>query len=142
MKNLLFVFLFLAFGLVAVSPAQAQCNSDGFTDTCLGSLKDGFTFLKSFKIDGQGGAKQKVEYSYVFSKDTKYYINVCGQNGVDGIIVTMYDSNRKLVATNHANGKFYPGITYPCNATGIYYITFTFKDSENYCGGSVLGFSR
>ncbi|BDC99626.1 hypothetical protein [Persicobacter psychrovividus] len=142
MKTILYIFLLCIISVVGTTNAQAQCSSDAYTETCLSNLKDGFTFLKSFKVDGQGGAKQKVEYSYVFSKDTKYYINVAGEGGVDGIVVTMYNSNRKLVATNYANGKFYPGITYPCNATGIYYITFTFKDSKNYCGGSVLGFSR
>ena len=122
---------------------NAQCNADSYTEECLSKLQPGFTFLKSFKVDGQGGAKSKVEYSYVFSKDTQYYINVCAEGeGTDGIVVTMYDSNRKLVATNYANGKFFPGIVYPCNATGIYYISFTFNGSSNYCGGSVLGFKR
>ena len=112
-------------------------------DTILSMRVLGFTFLKTFKVDGQAGAKSKVEYSYVFSKDTQYFLNVCSEGtGTDGIVVTMYDSKRQMVSTNFNNGKFYPGLVYPCNATGIYYITFTFQDSQNYCGGSVLGFKR
>ena len=123
--------------------AQAQCNTDGFTEQCLSSLESGFTFLKSFKVDGQGGSKDKVEFSYVFSKDTEYYINICtGSSSVDGIKVTLYDSNRKMVGTNFANGKFFGAVKYPCSATGIYYITFTFEGSSSHCGGSVLGFKR
>lgn len=123
--------------------AKAQCDAEALAQACVPKLQEGFTFLKTFKVDGVGGAKNKVEYSYVFSKDTQYYLNICANGDVtDGIVVTMYDSKRQVVSTNYANGKFYPGIVYPCNATGIYYITFTFQGSSNYCGGSVLGFKR
>jgi hypothetical protein len=109
----------------------------------ISELQDGFIFLKSFKVDGQGGTKSMVEYSYVFSKDTQYYLNICNDGlETDGIVVTMYDSKRQVVTTNFNEGKFYSGFIYPCNATGIYYITFTFEGSQNYCGGSVLGFKR
>jgi hypothetical protein len=133
-------FIALVFSLAQVN---AQCAADAQANACISKLQDGFTFLKTFKVDGQSGAKSKVEYSYVFSKDTQYFLNVCNDGpGTDGIIVTMYDSKRQMVSTNFNNGKFYPGLVYPCNATGIYYITFTFKDSQNHCGGSVLGFKR
>jgi hypothetical protein len=123
--------------------SSAQCNAEAHANACISELQDGFTFLKTFKIDGQGGAKAKVEYSYVFSKDTQYYLNICNDGtNTDGIVVTMYDSKRQVVSTNFNKGKFYPGLIYPCNATGIYYITFTFEGSENHCGGSVLGFKR
>ena len=127
----------------SVSIANAQCASEAHANTCISKLQDGFTFLKTFKVDGQGGAKAKVEYSYVFSKDTQYFLNICNEGeATDGIVATMYDSKRQMVSTNFNNGKFYPGLVYPCNATGIYYITFTFEGSQNNCGGSVLGFKR
>lgn len=133
-------FTVLAFTYTDVN---AQCAADAQANACISKLQDGFTFLKTFKVDGQRGAKAKVEYSYVFSKDTQYFLNVCNDGPeTDGIIVTMYDSKRQMVSTNFNNGKFYPGLVYPCNATGIYYITFTFQDSQNHCGGSVLGFKR
>lgn len=144
MKSI-FVFLSLAFLINAAVPYSfAQCDAGKFAENCIPKLEDGFTFLKSFNVDGQAGAKDKVEYSYVFSKDTQYFINICvpGNEPTDGIIATLFDSNRKMVATNFANGKFYDKIKYPCSATGIYYITFTFKDSQASCGGSVLGFKR
>ena len=122
---------------------RAQCSSEAQASACISQLEDGFTFLKSFQIDGQSGAKTKVEYSYVFSKDTQYYFNICSEGpGTDGIILTMYDSKRQVVSTNFSNGKFYPRLIYPCNATGIYYITFTFRESQHHCGVSVLGFRR
>ncbi len=133
----------LLLGMVLSTDVQAQCDANAQAEACISNLKEGFTFLKSFQIDGEGGSKSKVEYSYVFSKDTQYSINICADGSdTDGIVVTMYDSNRKMVATNFVNGNFYPAIMYPCNATGIYYITFTFEGSANHCGGSVLGFKR
>jgi len=144
MKNILNILSIAAIALlISAGHTQAQCSADEKANGCISKLQDGFTFLKTFKVDGQSGAKAKVEYSYVFSKDTQYFLNICndGEN-TDGIIVTMYDSKRQVVSTNYNKGKFYPGLIYPCGATGIYYITFTFEGSQNYCGGSVLGFKR
>jgi hypothetical protein len=141
--------IFKLIGIVALAliikteSTQAQCNAEQLANACIPKLEDGFTFLKTFKVDGQGGAKSKVEFSYVFSKDTQYYLNICNDGAdTDGIVVTMYDSKRQMVSTNFHNNKFYPGLIYPCNATGIYYITFTFQNSASHCGGSVLGFKR
>ena len=127
----------------SASFTYAQCGAAAQANACISTLQNGFTFLKTFKVDGQEGAKAKVEYSYVFSKDTQYFLNICNDgNETDGIVVTMYDSKRQMISTNLNNGKYYPGLIYPCNATGIYYITFTFQESQYYCGGSVLGFKR
>ncbi len=144
MRVIFKIFAIFAFALFMDSDVvQAQCDAEALAKSCIPNMQKGFTFLKTFKVDGQNGAKNKVEYSYVFSKDTQYYLNICNAGGnSDGIIVTMYDSKRHVVSTNYNNGKFYPGVIYPCNATGIYYITFTFKDTKSYCGGSVLGFKR
>ena len=144
MKQLINILGILLIALVfSTSFANAQCAADMQANTCISEMQDGFTFLKTFKVDGQGGARDKVEYSYVFSKDTKYFLNICNDGAeTDGIVVTMYDSQRQMVLSNFNNGKFYTGMIYPCNATGIYYITFTFHESRNHCGGSVLGFKR
>jgi len=129
--------------MLSASLTSAQCGADAKANACISTLQNGFTFLKTFKVDGQAGARPKVEYSYVFSKDTQYFLNICNDGeDTDGIVVTMYDSKRQMISTNYNNGKYYPALVYPCNATGIYYITFTFQESQNYCGGSVLGFKR
>lgn len=128
---------------ISSSFAKAQCGSIAQEIACISELQNGFTYLKSFKVDGQSGAKPKVEYSYVFSKDTQYYINICSEGpATDGIIITMYDSDRNMVTTNYRDGKFYPGLIYPCKASDIYYLTFTFRESQHYCGDSMLGFRR
>ncbi len=123
--------------------ATAQCDSNSLSDLSIAQIPEDFTFLKTFKIDGQGGAKEKIEYSYVFSKDTDYSINIKADGeSTDGIMVSLYDSKRNQVATNFVDGNFYAAIDYPCHSTGIYYITFTFQNSTNYCGGCALAFKR
>lgn len=141
MKKLLMLTLvvFLANSATVIG----QCDSEGLSGQCIPKLAGGFNFLKSYKIDGVGGTKDKVEYSYVFTKGTQYMINLCaGGANTDGIVVSLYDSNRNKVASSKVNNQFISAIAYPCNATGIYYIQYTFDGSASYCGGSALGFKR
>jgi len=142
MKNIIYSLLLIL--CVAVSyPLVSQCNPDNFANACIPKLASGFNFLKSYKVDGEGGAKDKVEYSYVFTKGTQYMINLCANGAAtDGIVVTLFDSGRNKVATSKINGQFISAIAYPCNATGIYYIQYTFDGSGDKCGGSALGFKR
>ncbi|GAA5026769.1 hypothetical protein GCM10011506_12750 [Marivirga lumbricoides] len=142
MKKLIF-----ALGIILVTStlnqAVAQCNTEKYIEACIPKLQEGFTFLKSYNIDGEGGAKNKVEYSYVFTKGATYQILICNDGqSTDGIVLTLYDSNRKAVASTKYQGSTLSAIAFPCQVTGIYYITYTFEGSSNYCGGSVLGFKR
>ncbi|HET8860179.1 hypothetical protein [Marivirga sp.] len=142
MKKLIFA-LGILFFTTSVQQAFAQCNTEKHVEACIPKLSSGFTFLKSYNIDGQGGAKQKVEYSYVFTKGATYQIMICNDGqSTDGIVLTLYDSNRNTVASTMYEGSTLSSIAFPCQVTGIYYITFTFEGSTNYCGGSVLGFKR
>jgi len=143
MKAFIFLLAVVSLILFSESDVQAQCDPAQHTEACIPQLAEGFNFVKSYEINGEGGAKDKIEYSYVFAKGTQYFISICAEGeGTDGIVLNLYDSNRKQVGTSFANGNYNKGIIYPCNATGIYYITFTFEGSTNYCGGSVLGFKR
>jgi hypothetical protein len=135
------IFLLLISGFTSFN-LIGQCNADSFSNACIPKLATGFNFLKSYKIDGAGGAKDKVEYSYVFTKGTQYFVNLCTSgNSPDGIVVSLFDSNRNKVASSKINGQLVSAIAYPCNATGIYYIQYTF-DGGSKCGGSALGFKR
>jgi hypothetical protein len=145
MKRYIFILiLFAFFAGVDQTQAQAQCNPDEQIEKCVPKLLDGFNFIKSYKVDGEGGAKQKVEYSYVFAKGLQYNLNLCVPAAtIKGVRMTLYDSNRKPVSSNFMDGKYYDKIIYPCGATGIYYITFTFEEgADAYCGGAVLGFKK
>ncbi len=136
-------FIFIAICIFALSTLEVigQCNSEALSNQCIPKLATGFNFLKSYKIEK--GGKEYVEYSYVFTKGTQYMINICaGGANTDGIVVSLYDSNRNKVASSKLNNQFVSAIAYPCNTTGIYYIQYTFDGSTGYCGGSALGFKR
>ena len=136
-------FIITTLLLFACSGLYAQCNPDAYTSACVPKLADGFNFLKSYKIDGQGGQKEKIEYSYLFTKGTQYMINLCAEGtDTDGIVVSLFDGARNKIASNLINGKFVNQLTMQCNATGIYYIQYTFNGSRNFCGGSALGFKK
>jgi hypothetical protein len=121
----------------------AQCDFNDQSQECIKKLQDGFIYIKSFEVDGRNGEKDKIEYSYVMTRDTQYYLNICTPAGNnDGIVITIYDSRRNPVSTNFTDGKFYQALIFQCSATGIYYITYTFEGSENFCGGSVLAFKK
>ena len=136
-----FVFCVLTLFTLSILEVIGQCNAEAYSNQCIPKLATGFNFLKSYKIEK--GAKDFVEYSYVFTKGTQYMINICADGqGTDGIVVSLFDSNRNKVATSKVNGQYISAIAYPCNTTGIYYIQYTFDGSTGNCGGSALGFKR
>lgn len=135
------IFIVLSVFVLSTLEVIGQCNSESLSTECIPKLASGFNFLKSYKIEK--GGKEFVEYSYVFTKGTQYMINICANGGTtDGIVVSLYDSNRNKVASSKINGQFISAIAYPCNTTGIYYIQYTFDGSTTNCGGSALGFKR
>jgi hypothetical protein len=135
------IFLGAMFGMN--QEASAQCNSELYVNKSMKELAPGFSFYKSYRIDGRNGTRRKVEYTCVFSKDSNYQLQITGKDGgAQGLIGTLYDSRRNKIVTSYYNNKFLPSWTYKCRATGIYYLTFTFKDSKSYCGAAVLGFKR
>ena len=143
MKKIILSFSLIFMVGVGSSELIGQCNSDNLSNACIPKLAGGFNYLKCYKIDGENGSKDKVEYSYVFTKGTQYMINICANGqATDGIVVTLFDAGRNRVASSKINGQFISAIAYPCNATGIYYIQYTFDGSASHCGGSALGFKR
>ena len=133
------IIVLVIFGTIQ---GKAQCTSSEFSQKCITKVQDGYTFLKSFEINPEKMSRDKIEYSYVFSKDTNYFLNVCSEADDNGIIVTIYDANRKVASTNYVNNKFFPAIVFSCKSTGIYYISYTFNKTPGECGGSVLAFHR
>lgn len=146
MKKILGFLIFTIVALYFPDSILAQCNTDAYNDESIGTIQSkGYTFVKSYKLDGNGGAKTKIEYSYVFSKDTEYLFSIHGQDGeAQGVVISLYDSNRKFILTNRdkASGKFYPAVNFPCKITGIYYMTYTFEESKSFCAACVVGFKR
>jgi hypothetical protein len=135
MKNIIYIAAF--FLLILSGKGYAQCKPED----CLAKVAEGFTFLKTYKMEKVG---DQMEYSYVFSKETNYLMMMCNGTANQNIIVTIYDSNRKEVASNFdkKSNKVYPAISYRCNATGIYYMKFSYMNKAVECCVGVLAFKK
>ena len=145
MKRIFFTLIVFAVFLTSGSCAFAQCDADTYTSKLIEKLPEGYAFLKSYKIDGENGAKAKMEFPYIFSKDSNYMITLGNKElELKGVLLNLYDSNRKLVATNQdpSSKKFYSGVSYKCSSTGVYYLTFSFETNKESCAAAVLGFKR
>jgi len=141
MKTILILLLSIT-GFMNIPQAAAQCNAEELSNQCISRLAPGFSFIKNYKINGERDLV-KVEYSYAFAKGTQYMISLCDQKAdANSIMITIYDANRNKVASNKINGVLLQAIAYPCNATGIYYMQYTFEGASSRCGGSALGFKR
>ena len=138
------LWIVLVAWLCAPTVLHAQCNYQAYLDSCKTHLThDHFNYLKEYEIDNQHGAKRKVEYSIalVDGYDYEYYFTGF-KEGHQEVIAKLYDSNRTELGTNKQHKNFVHVIKHGCQKTGIYYITFTFKDDEEYCGAAVLGFTK
>lgn len=137
MKNIYTLLMLIALTVFS-SGASAQCKSED----CAAKVNEGYTFLKSYQIQIPKPGDQ-VEYSYVFSKETNYMLMLCNGSATQNTIVTIYDSNRKMIATNYdkANNKIFPALVYRCSATGIYYMKFSFLNNPD-CSVGVLAFKK
>lgn len=143
MKKYLVLLSVTAMMLVSTNEAFAQCSASKWKSKCIQGLADGFTFIKSYDLDGgRAGADGSIEYSFVFSKGTIYMINTLNSLGESkNVVVELFDPAHKKLATNLRGGQYYP-LGYQCATTGVHYMKFTFKDAKDKCGISVLGFKR
>ena len=139
MKALILNFFF---ALIFASIANAQCNADALAGDCNAKLGD-FTFIKNYKIDPAKATTGVAEFSYVFSKDTQYFVSICdGKSSAPKIEVSLMDSNKKVLSTNKDKGTYYAGIAYKCTTTGIYYLSYNITGATEKCAISALGFKK
>lgn len=140
-KILCTLAILLGFCYMGLSEAYAQCDAEKFTEKIISGLPDGATFLKSYKIDGEGGRKDKIEFPYIFRQNSTYLINIANKDPeLKGVVLNLYDSNRNLIGTSYdaSSKKFRQGLGYTCSSTGVYYLTFSFEGAKDYCAAAVL----
>jgi hypothetical protein len=138
MKKIYTTAAIIMFGICTL---HAQCNADEYVNTSLSTLPAGYNFLKSYKIAGEPDL-EKIEFSYVLTKGTQYALSLKDGNASLSTVVTLYDAKRNKVASSNINGQVVAAMVFPCNATGIYYIQYTFSKDAKRCAGSALGFKR
>jgi len=134
-------FLLIMACIFLTNISNAQCNSEELANASVSSLPSGYNFLKSYKISGEADL-EKVEFSYVLMKGTNYMLTINDLNKPIGTLVTLYDQKRNRIASSKIGSEMVTAISFPCNATGIYYIQYTFNPGVGRCGGAALAFKR
>ncbi len=126
---------------IGVYVTKAQQITETIITYCAWALED-FNFIKSYEFENIK-KDEKGEYSYVFSKGNTYRIVIC-DNEVRGsrMVITLTDKNHQIIATNKNGNKYYPVITYPCSATGVYYIEYLFEGAKAKYAVNILGFTK
>lgn len=146
MKKLLWGIIFFV-SLYSQGLFAQKCNLKQFRDKCVTTLhrQRGYTFLKSYPLDGQGGVKKKIKYSYILSRGTTYLLTMANRRADSkGISVTISTKSGKTLLSSYDENKkkFHSMVGFKPKVTGVYYFTFEFQHTRNYCAASVLGFKR
>lgn len=132
-KGLLITLFSTAFTIVC----SAQCGKE-YEHICKSELEDDhFTPLTIKTLDNHEGDIDHIEYAYQFTKGKTYEFYFDGEMEEEQEInANLYNTHHDLVLKNdQTNHK----IKFDCKKSGIYYIVFTFKDDEYYCGNVGLG---
>jgi len=148
MKNMMIlknVSKWLIVTLASANLAMAQCDEKKLDENCKGAITNGYTYIKSFNVDPVKAENGKIEYSYIFSKDTQYLLALCGQTDKSGkdVAVALYDGNRQLLFNSADNkGEAIKKLLYKCQTTGVHYINFTYLNEKASCYQAQIGFKR
>lgn len=138
----LFVVIFSIYSFNANRRIE-NCDTDQLMENCASELDD-FVFIKSFDIV-TSNSENKVEYSYVLSRDATYRIVICEMDATEKtMVVNLFDRSHKLIASNQikASKKIFPILTYQCAATGVYYLEAHFEQKNGGCGLNIIGFKK
>ncbi|MCB0395013.1 MAG: hypothetical protein KDD36_00070 [Flavobacteriales bacterium] len=139
-KALIILLCGLAAIVLLPSSTNGTCDSKKLNQQCA-ALMDNFSLVKFFNITD---ADVKKEYAYMFNKSTTYLINICDENSGDARMIVNIYRGKQLIASSFSqkSKKHYSKIAFPCTATGIYHIKFSFDYGAATCGVVSLGFKN
>ena len=120
---------------------RAQCNHEIDDAQCLEQISQSNTFVKSYKLT-QRKVEDK-EFSSVLAKNTQYYLNLCEHGELsNNVVINVYNTKRKLIASNKKKNDIHPELSFKCEKTGVYYFEFKASASAADCGIGALSFRR
>lgn len=138
------LFLIFAFSYSFKSSVKpGDCDTNKLMETCASELDD-YVYIKSFDISTKK-EEDKVEYSYVLSRDVTYRIITCEMDVEKrAMIINLFDRAHKLIASNYlkSSKKIIPILNYQCSATGVYYVEASFERKNGGCGINIIGFKK
>lgn len=140
MLKALFPVLLIAI-LICPRDVSGQCNSEATDALCIEKISQENIFVKSYKLNHQKRIDK--EYSSVLAKDTEYYLNLCEEGQLStNVVINVYNTKRKLIASNKTDDSVLPQLSFRCEKTGIYYFEFKASEGASECGLGALSFRR
>ena len=143
MKRASFILLIVTFGFYV----NAQC-SDDIKTKCIPDLNT-YTTLKTYKISLDKRKNKRVpapkaRYSLMLSKGTRYRISGCVDDKTqEKMVFSLFDNFGEVSSSyNKERGKHYPAFEFICNKSGVYYLTFEFKNGVAGCGGASVAMRK
>lgn len=135
------LYLLLILILLPQAWLEAQCNSDSSDARCIESISQNNTFVKSYKLEHQKQTDK--EFSSVLAKDTQYILNLCEDGQIsNNVIINVYNTKRKLIASNKTSSSILNELSFRCDKTGVYYFEFKANQAASDCGIGALSFRR
>jgi hypothetical protein len=117
-------------------------NTDAMVTSCVVNAGPNSKYLKDFRIElGKASTSSDFRYKAQMSlwKNTKYKFTQCNaENSKGQLILIIKDDANKVVTSSYdqKSGKIYPTIEFICNKSGIYQLSYDFKDGQQ---GSAVG---
>lgn len=121
---------------------STTCNTSSFLAQAKANL-EGATYLKSREIIVKSKKDiVKNNYYITLNKGTEYVFAVCDGNlPHPRLIMSIFDRNSKLVQHNFNEKEnfCFDKITFLCNTTNVYYLSFSFMDGDAGCAAAAIG---
>lgn len=137
MKNILLTLFFLTYAY-----SVGGQSADPFMGKCLQSAGTDAKYLKDFRIQlGKTTPEGDFRYKANISlwKDMKYRFTLCNE-GEGLLILNVKDEGNKMVLSSFdtKTGKVYTTVDFTCNKSGIYQLSYDFKEKEQGSGIGVV----
>lgn len=126
---------------LSFSELTGQCNNNTEDAMCIERISQTNTFVKSYKLNNK--VQSNKEFSSVLAKDTQYYLNLCEKGRLStNVVINVYNTKRKLIASNKTKNEVLPELSFECQKTGVYYFEFQANENAADCGIGALSFRR
>ena len=138
MKRLLLLYFLL---LSTMAAAQQSSEADERIEQCIRKLPPGFVFRCSYQF--KPWCYRLISFTTLLSKDMEYVIRIEDYDTLSypTVIAVLYDAQRNEIGHTASGGIPVDGFRFKCRATGIYHLSFSFKDVRTrYEGVAVLAF--
>jgi len=118
--------------------AYAACDTSAQAAQCRAMLSEGYSALKSYTLDADGGKNTSIADDKVLSSHMSYQVVICGAEDTGFALET---GSRKQVLDNKMGDKMQSAVTISPDRTSLYYLVFSLPDADT-CAAAVLGVKK